>query len=188
MNGRSPFLERLFTLFGTAVHPFRFDWVNWCSPFSIRLVGRRPRLSIARRPPTLFLAFLDSLVAIQVSDDPPIAVGLAAAVSMFDGQMAAFDKASNDLLDASLGHATLRGEMSDAGPSEALPFIHEICDHIGEHEGERRQLRIGAHLVEPNEFVAHKGTVAISWRNVRVAVIDTFIRTRIEMRGITPPR
>ena len=106
---------------------------------------------------------------------------------MFDGQMAAFDKARNDLLDASLGHVTLRGETGDAGPSEALPFVHEICDHVGEHEGERRQLGIGAHLVEPNEFFARKGYGAAIWRVDNVMAIDVIARRRIETNGRRPP-
>ena len=76
---------------------------------------------------------------------------------MFDGQTAAFDKARNDLLDASLGHATLRGETRHAGPGEPLPFIDEVGDHVCQHEGEWSKLGIGAHLVEPNEFLARKG-------------------------------
>ena len=106
---------------------------------------------------------------------------------MFDGQMAAFDKARNDLLDASLGDATFGSETRHAGPGEPLPFIDEVGDHVGQHEGERSQLGIGAHLVEPNEFFAYKGTVAISWRNVRVAVIHSLARSRIAMRLIVPP-
>jgi hypothetical protein len=49
------------------------------------------------------------------------------------------------------------------------------------------QLGIGVHLVQPNEFFAYKGTVAISWRNVRVAVIHSLARSRIAMRLIAPP-
>ena len=46
--------------------------------------------------------------------------------------------------------------MRDAGPSAALPFIDEVGEHISEFEGERRQLGIGADLVEPEKLLARK--------------------------------
>ncbi len=46
--------------------------------------------------------------------------------------------------------------MRNAGPSAALPFIDEIGEHISEFEGERRQLGIGADLVEPEKLLARK--------------------------------
>lgn len=49
------------------------------------------------------------------------------------------------------------GEMSDAGPGEAFPFINEIGKHVGELEGARGQLGIGANLFEPEKFGVRKG-------------------------------
>jgi len=124
---------------------------------------------------------------VVLNEKPPIAIRLAAPDSEFDGKMAAFNQSPNDFLDAILGRATRRGETSDAGPGVALPFVDEICDHIGEHEGEWRQLRIGSHLVEPNEFFARKGHGTAIWRVDDVMAIDAIVRRRIKTSGRTPP-
>jgi len=51
--------------------------------------------------------------------------------------------------------------MRNAGPSEALPLIDEVREHICEFEGERRQLGVGAYLIEPEKLGARKRRSAI---------------------------
>jgi len=90
-----------------------------------------------------------------ILEDPSMAV--RSAGSILCGEMAEFGQPPNNFLDAVLGDATFCGEMRDAGPGEALPFVDEIGEQISELEGERRQLGIGANLFEPEELGAHKG-------------------------------
>ncbi|MFZ3178641.1 MAG: hypothetical protein WA156_00165 [Methylocystis silviterrae] len=101
-----------------------------------------------------FVSIAGDAARVGLFDDPPVAVRSAATGFELDGEMAAVAQPPNNLLDPVLGDATFCGEMSDAGPGEALPFIDEIGEHIGEHEGERREFWIGAHLLEPKELVA----------------------------------
>lgn len=127
--------------------------------------------------------------ALGIFDDPAIVIGLASALSEFHGEMTAFDKSANDLLNPALGHATLRGEPGNAGPGVSPLCIDEVCEHIGEEEGERRQLRIGAQLIEPTKFFAMKRNGVVTWHllfAVRVMRIAKLLRLPFwRMRGRT---
>lgn len=101
-----------------------------------------------------FVWIADAAARFVPFDDPPVTVRFAATSFELNEEMAAFGQPSNDLLNAVLGDATFCGEMSDAGPGEAFPFIDEIGEHIGESKGERREFWIGVHLLEPEEFFA----------------------------------
>jgi hypothetical protein len=90
-------------------------------------------------------------------DNPTIVICPAAADTGFHAEMTTLDKASNDLFDALFGHVAFSGEMRDTRPCEALPFVDEVREDIGQHEGERRQLRVCLHLVEPREFFTREG-------------------------------
>lgn len=142
------------------------------------------RLSIATRR-SIFVLRIAGPARVVISDDPTVPVRLATAVSQFDGQTAAFDKAPNDLLNASFGHTTFGGEVGDAGPGIALAFVDEVGEDIGEHEGKRRQLGIGAHLVEPEKFFARKGDTTICLRIGDARKIAAVSGTRIETRRAT---
>ena len=180
MNRRSPFFERQFTLFGTVVHPFRVDWVNRRS-LLLNWRGRRIcRLAIATRRLTCVLRVVGRADAIVGFDDPSIAVRLAPPISQFDGQVAAFDKAPKDFLNASLGHATVGRESRDAGPGAAQAFVDEIGEDIGEHEGERRQLGVGAHLFKPEKFLARKGDTTLRRRIVDARNIGVVVWTKAD--------
>jgi hypothetical protein len=82
-------------------------------------------------------------------DNPTVAICPAAPDANFHAQMTALDKASNDLLDALLGHAAFGGEMRDAGPCAPLAFVDQVSENLGQHEGKRCQLRVAMHLVKP---------------------------------------
>ena len=82
-------------------------------------------------------------------DNPTVAICPAAPDADFHAEMTALDKASNDLFDALPGHAALSGEMRDAGPCVPLPFVDQVSENIGQHEGEWCQLRVAAHLIKP---------------------------------------
>jgi hypothetical protein len=84
MNGRSPFLEPLFTLFGTVVHPFWLEWVNGRSSFAIRRTGRWLIICVAELSVSLLPSIFDSVRPAVVSDNPAVAVGFSATISEFD--------------------------------------------------------------------------------------------------------
>jgi len=69
-------------------------------------------------------------------DNPTVAICPAAPDADFHVEMTVLDKASNDLLDALLGHVTFGGEMRDAGPCAPLSFVDQVSENIGQHEGE----------------------------------------------------
>ena len=77
----------------------------------------------------------DAARALQL-DNPTVAICPAAPDADFHAKMTALDKASNDLLDALLGHAAFGGEMRDAGPCAPLAFVDQVSENIGQHEGE----------------------------------------------------
>ncbi len=161
MNGRSPFLEPLFTLFGTVVHPFWLDWVNGRSSFATRSTGCRMIICVAALSLPPRSSICDSSRPAVVSENPAIAVGFPATISEFNRQMSAFDKTPNDLLNATLGHVAFGGEPRDAGPGAAFSFVDKVGKDIGEHESERRQLGIGAHLFKPEKFFTGKRAATI---------------------------
>jgi hypothetical protein len=50
--------------------------------------------------------------------------------------------------------------MRNAWPGVAFLFINEIGERFGKMDGERYKLRVSAHSVEPNKFLAQKDILA----------------------------
>ena len=74
------------------------------------------------------------------------------------------------------------GEALDARPGMAFLFVDEISEHKGQHEGERRQFGVGAHLIEPDEFFVCEGAwVVRRCLGDAVAPISVDLRTGIEV-------
>ena len=61
---------------------------------------------------------------------------------------------------APFGYAAAGYERRNAWPGVAFLFISEISERFGKKEGERYELRVSAHLVEPNKFLAQKDILA----------------------------
>ena len=88
----------------------------------------------------------------------------ASSGAEIDEEMTPFDKPSDDFLDAPFSYAIRGGKMGNFRPSTAFLFINEIGEHIGNKEGKWCQLRVGAHVAEPNKFLARKDTLVGSHR------------------------
>ena len=100
--------------------------------------------------------------------------------------MTALDETPNDLFNAVLGHMAFGGKAFDAGPGVTFLLVDEIGEHKGQHEGERRQFGVGAHLIEPDEFFVCKGGLALRPFHIMGGALISFDpRTGIE-KGRAP--
>ena len=81
---------------------------------------------------------------------------LAPASVSLEMEMVPFDEFLDDFLGAPFGDAAFKGEKRNAWPGTAFLLVDEIAKRVGGKEGERGQLSIGTHLVEPKNFLARK--------------------------------
>jgi hypothetical protein len=58
------------------------------------------------------------------------------------------------------GYAAAGCVMRNGWPGAAFLFINEIGERFGKNEGEWYELKVSAHLLEPNKFLAHKDILA----------------------------
>jgi hypothetical protein len=173
-------------LFGTTIAFFGFVWGNGCCPFII-LKGQRTSLLFVALKWPIVVPFGVAASPTAVLDNPAIAVRLATTGSEFNVKMSAVDKASNDLLDAVLGHAAFGGETHDTWPGVAFPVIDEVGEHIGQHNasgvssGSARTWSSHTNLSRAKELFLF--AAAATAASAQSKSIFEYVSSRVDTRG-----